>query len=581
MNKLNIAFLILMVSMSAQGAADGFTSDQQALHTLKQKKPANTRIMVQLPDSGMYEGELKNGLLNDHGKLTWRNGDTYVGEFRDGLMHGKGKYIFVNSGVYEGEVEDGLWGGKGHMVYSTGDEYTGEFKNGKFHGKGKYTERNGGVYEGDFRVDKFTGEGKIIFTNNESYEGDIKNWKMHGQGIYKTQDVTYSGEFFEDNMKGAGEIRYRKGGYYKGQVSGWMASGEGTVIQGNGDRYQGEFDNNLYQGKGTLKYVNGNIYTGEFDSGFRHGMGTLTRKKPKGRKKTASGYWEYDRYIAEKKPKNDKKRATRKRQKYDGVDVEKVFYTQDAILKKLYSKIKPSNKNKPDMYFLGFASYGSQDVFMKEALYAKKLFDSKLETVGRSVTLINNKDTVDRIPLASVTNLKIVLGYLSKVMDTENDILFLYVTSHGSKDHELSVSMRGFSLNNLPAEKMADIINSSGIKWKVIVISSCYSGGFISKLKDKNTLIMTASKSDHVSFGCSDEADFTYFGRALFEKSIPETDSFVAAFKQASTWVSKWEDNDDYDHSSPQIWTHKNIENQLQLWRNTLGQKTATALAIH
>lgn len=575
MNKLNIVFPVLLVSMSVQGNMDSTGNNKPSSPAHTQQEPARVGTTIQLPDSGLYEGKLKNGLLSGHGSLSWRNGDSYTGEFRDGLMHGKGKYVYVNSAIYEGEFADGLWNGKGQIVYSTGDEYTGEFKNGKLHGKGKFIERSGAVYAGDFSEDEFTGEGKIILSENEIYEGEVKKWKMHGKGIYKNEDVTYSGYFFEGEMNGEGEIRYRKGGYYKGQVKDWLANGKGQVIQGSGNRYQGEFADNLYHGKGTLRYVNGDVYTGDFETGFRHGMGVFTRKKPKGRKKITTGYWKYDQYIAEKKPKDNKKLAAVKRLKNDGVDVEKVFYKQSTILKSTFSKIKPSNANKPDMYFLGFAAYGSQDVFMKEALYAQKVFDSSLDTAGRSITLINNKQTVDKIALASVTNLELTLSYLSKVMDTENDILFMYLTSHGSKDHELSVSMKGFSLNDLPAAKMAEIIKASGIKWKVIAISSCYSGGFINKLKDENTLIMTASKSDHVSFGCSDEAEFTYFGRALFKKSIPATDSFVAAFQQARTWVGKWEDKENYDHSNPQFWTHKNIEQQLQIWRKTLVQKTA------
>jgi len=576
MNKLNVFILMLLMLASAQISA---TSTDTPISSTKLKQQTNNqRDNIQLPDSGLYEGELKNGLLNGHGKLTWRNGDSYVGEFRNGLMHGKGKHVFVNSAVYEGEYADGLWNGKGKIVYFSGDEYRGEFKNGKYHGKGKYTEQDGAVYEGDFSVDEFSGEGKIFFENKGTYEGEVKKWEMHGQGSYITQDMTYKGEFFEGVMQGTGEIRNRKGGYYKGEVKAWQANGEGQMIQGNGNRYQGVFEENEFHGKGTLKYVNGNVYSGDFEYGYRHGMGTFTRKKPMGRQKVTTGYWEYDQYSGEKKPEKNKKYTGKKKIKNDGVDVEKVFYSQDGILKKVYSKIKPSTKNKPDMYFLGFASYGSQDVFMKEALYAQKLFDSKLETSGRSVTLINNKQTVDKIPLASVTNLETTLAYLAEVMDTDNDILFMYLTSHGSKDHELSVSMKGFPLNNLPAAKMAEIIKASGIKWKVIAISSCYSGGFIDKLKDENTIIMTASKSDHVSFGCSDEAEFTYFGRALFEKAIPATDSFVDAFKQARKWVSEWEDKDNYDHSNPQFWTHKKIEQQLHLWRKTLPHKSAQVI---
>ena len=59
-------------------------------------------------------------------------------------------------------------------------------------------------------------------------------------------------------------------------------------------------------------------------------------------------------------------------------------------------------------------------------------------------------------------------------------------------------------------------LDKSGIRWRVIVVSACYSGTFINALKDPYTMIITASKADKASFGCTDDADMTYFGRAFF-----------------------------------------------------------------
>jgi hypothetical protein len=33
-------------------------------------------------------------------------------------------------------------------------------------------------------------------------------------------------------------------------------------------------------------------------------------------------------------------------------------------------------------------------------------------------------------------------------------------------------------------------------------------------------LIITAAAADKPSFGCTDDADFTYFGRAFFDESL-------------------------------------------------------------
>lgn len=73
------------------------------------------------------------------------------------------------------------------------------------------------------------------------------------------------------------------------------------------------------------------------------------------------------------------------------------------------------------------------------------------------------------------------------------------------------------------------------------MISACYSGGFIPALKDERTLIMTASEANKVSFGCSEEADFTYFGNALFAQALNQTDDLQKAFALARQYVAERE----------------------------------------
>ena len=64
------------------------------------------------------------------------------------------------------------------------------------------------------------------------------------------------------------------------------------------------------------------------------------------------------------------------------------------------------------------------------------------------------------------------------------------------------------------------MLDDAGIRNRVIVVSSCYSGTFVDALRDDDTLVMTASAKDRNSFGCSNEADFTYFGKAYFDEAL-------------------------------------------------------------
>ncbi len=73
----------------------------------------------------------------------------------------------------------------------------------------------------------------------------------------------------------------------------------------------------------------------------------------------------------------------------------------------------------------------------------------------------------------------------------------------------ISLKQSKLSLPDLQAQQLADIIESTAIKWKVIVNSSCYSSKFIEPLKNDTTLIIAASDDNRTSFGCADP--FSYF----------------------------------------------------------------------
>jgi hypothetical protein len=77
------------------------------------------------------------------------------------------------------------------------------------------------------------------------------------------------------------------------------------------------------------------------------------------------------------------------------------------------------------------------------------------------------------------------------------------------------------------------MLDDAGIRYRVVVVSACYSGGFVESLKDDDTLVVTASAPDRNSFGCSNEADFTYVGKAYFDEALRSTDSFIEAFDLA------------------------------------------------
>ncbi len=258
---------------------------------------------------------------------------------------------------------------------------------------------------------------------------------------------------------------------------------------------------------------------------------------------------------------------------------EEVFSRQDQLLDQALAGIAPSRPGKPGLYFVAYAPDGEQDVFMKEARYGTRLFQTRFGAGQRALALVNNRQTVDELPLATGANLERALGAIGRKMNPQQDILFLYLTSHGSRDAELAVQLDDFSFSAFTAPRLAQILKDSGIRWKVIVVSACYSGSFLNSLKDDHSLVLTAARADRTSFGCADDADFTYFGRAYLEQALNHTSSFTAAFAEARDLVRTWEDRDHVVHSEPQMAKGALIEARLEQWRATLPTATRTQAA--
>jgi hypothetical protein len=85
-------------------------------------------------------------------------------------------------------------------------------------------------------------------------------------------------------------------------------------------------------------------------------------------------------------------------------------------------------------------------------------------------------------------------------------------------------------------------------------------------LKNEETLVITASRSDRASFGCGTQSDITDFGRAFFVDALNHTDSFTEAFAAARKLIDNWETRDGEDHSYPQMSTNPQIEAKLKSW---------------
>ena len=238
---------------------------------------------------------------------------------------------------------------------------------------------------------------------------------------------------------------------------------------------------------------------------------------------------------------------------------EDAFYAQNQVLNKSLEAVQYGEFAQSHWYFLGVAGAGYQDVFKSEVERIKEQFDTRFGTFGRSLVLINNPTTRTKIPIASRTSMDLALRRIGQQMNRESDVLFLYMTSHGLPN-QFEMENAPIDLNDVDPKWLKETLDKAGIRWRVIVISACYSGSFVPALQDDNTLIITASAADRASFGCSNEADYTYFGRAFFDQAMREQTSVSAAFEQAKATVAQWESAQGFEASEPQWSIGKNME---------------------
>lgn len=253
---------------------------------------------------------------------------------------------------------------------------------------------------------------------------------------------------------------------------------------------------------------------------------------------------------------------------------EKGFYAQHDALQRALSALLPERPGIIDLYTLTAGLYASEDVFMKEVKFIDALMRQRFDAEGRSLVLVNNPKTVHELPLATVTSLSAALKHIGGLMNRDEDVLVLYVSSHGSDKHDLSVDFWPLRLKPINPAALKQALDASQIKWKVIVVSACYSGGFVAPLQDENTLIITASSATKTSFGCGNESDATYLAKALFDEALRKTYSFETAFARARETILLREQAEKHEPSDPQIFVGAAIrEKLLQVEQRLSGLK--------
>ena len=242
-----------------------------------------------------------------------------------------------------------------------------------------------------------------------------------------------------------------------------------------------------------------------------------------------------------------------------GPDDVELLLRQSAMLDTQSAALQAQRPGVVDVYFLGVAGDATEGVFLNEAAHARRVFRNRFDAGGRSLLLANSRRTLDTLPVAAVGTIDAAIARIAARMDTAEDVLVVFLTSHGNEDGALYLDLEFRPLAPLSPEALRAALDSAGVQWRIVVVSACYSGAFVDALRGPRTLVISSARADRNSFGCGHDGDYTYFGRAFLQDELPRADSLRAAFDGARARIEARERSEGRVASEPQIWVGEEI----------------------
>jgi hypothetical protein len=212
---------------------------------------------------------------------------------------------------------------------------------------------------------------------------------------------------------------------------------------------------------------------------------------------------------------------------------QETFESQQALREAALQGLKPQRPGVADVYAIVFAPYAGEDVFLRESNMVSSVLRERFDADGRLVQLVNNAATTQTLAWATPQNLQRAIAAVAQKMNRDEDLLVVYLTSHGASNHELSAEHWPLRVPTLRPETLRKALDDAGIRHRVIAVSACYSGGWVDPLANDDTLVMTAADATHTSYGCGRKSELTFFGRAVFDEQLRKTHSFEEAFAAA------------------------------------------------
>lgn len=213
---------------------------------------------------------------------------------------------------------------------------------------------------------------------------------------------------------------------------------------------------------------------------------------------------------------------------------EPVLAVQSALLDDALDALEDERGGVTDLYFVAFAPDARHEGFRDEVESAQHVLDERFGTSGRSLVLLNNRATVTVLPYATLTNLRRALQEIGAAMDADDDVAMLYITGGSNADHELQAVHPPLDLVDISPDAVKQLLDNAGIRFRVVVVSTCAAGAWLDALQDDNTAVLVASPGDAHPDGCEGGDAASPFAKVLFEHALRNADTLPAALTAAA-----------------------------------------------
>jgi len=243
------------------------------------------------------------------------------------------------------------------------------------------------------------------------------------------------------------------------------------------------------------------------------------------------------------------------------MDDDILWGAQSALIERARAALGPAVSGRPNVYAMAVAGSGTQALFSREAHEALRVAAVHFGDESRGAVLLSNGAAdLMQSPLATRANIAAIAQAIGEKAHHKQDLLFLYMASHGGRTAELASTLPNYrSVQPISSTTTAEALKKAGVVRRVIIVSACFSATWIPALADDNTIVITAAAKDRTSFGCDDSRRLTVFGEAFLGSLAARNVSLHDAFEDARRKISVEERKEGVTPSMPQAYVGRNM----------------------